>query len=64
MLVGGAQEGIVSSSIPVLALTGWDEGQSVASAFLDIDMNFFFLSLFIPHRKEQLVTGARRLTTS
>lgn len=63
-LAGGVHRSIVSSSISVLALTGHDEGHDVASTLSNIDMSFFFLSLFIPYRKEQLVTGARRLTIS
>lgn len=63
-LAGGVHKSIFSSSISVLALTGHDEGQSVTSTIFNIDTSSFFLSLFIPYRKEQLVTGARRLTIS
>lgn len=38
--------------------------QSIAFTLWGTDLNFFFLSPFIPHRKEQLVTGVRRLTIS
>lgn len=43
---------------------GYGEVQSIALTLLRSDLNFFFLSPFNSHRKEQLVTGVRRLTIS
>jgi len=57
-------ESAVSHTAHVLAFAGQDEGQSIAFALLGTDLSFFLLSPFIPHRKEQLVTGVRRLTMS
>lgn len=47
-----------------VVFAGSDEVQSITFTLLGTDLNFFLLSPFIPHRKEQLVTGVRRLTIS
>lgn len=62
--MGGAWESGVGSSVTVLVFAGQNEVQSIAFTLLGTDLNFLFLSLSIPHRKEQLVTGGRRLTMS
>lgn len=47
----------------VLGFAGYSQVQGIAFALLGTDLNFFF-SPSISHRKEQLVTGVRKLTTS